>query len=103
MNIALLIRIPMFSQHLINPIFLNVHHPVPAFNPPIRPGLIQLATQRSIAECLKPVLPPAPWVPVINYYFYRHPSSPYAAATLTIISPGGKPPMATLSIDLQLW
>src|SRR5690554_505964 len=93
MNIALLIHLPMTYSFFIHPIFLDIHHPVPALNFSIRPGLIYLTTQRTITECLMPVLLPASGVPVVNYYFYRHPSSPHAAITFNFISPGYESPM----------
>jgi len=98
----LFIRILMLSLNFINPIFFCIHHPVPTFHFPIRPCLIQFTIKRSITECLIPVLLSSSRVPVINNYLNRHSTTPHAAATLRLISPGCQSSVSSFSVNFQL-
>ena len=96
-----IIRSPVGSSVIIDPILLSVGHALSTRNFPCGPGPVKGAAFRAIAERFKPVLFLGR-IPLVDDHFHRHPAAPDTGRAFRVVGPGVQTTRPTAAIGFQV-
>src|SRR5690606_16383545 len=95
-----IIRIAVSDRVLVHPVLLLPAHALPAGHLAGRPGPVEWAGERTVAEGLRPVALLAR-VPVVDDHLHRHERAPSSTPARGVVRARREPPVAALAVDRQ--